>query len=35
MFGASHIFKLDSADITENDIDLLLERGEKRTQEMN
>lgn len=34
-FGASHIFKLEGEEITEEDIDLLLQRGEVRTNEMN
>ena len=34
-FGASHIFKLEGEEITEEDIDLLLQRGVQRTDELN
>lgn len=34
-FGASQIFKIESDDIREEDIELLLERGRERTAEMN
>lgn len=34
-YGASHIFKLESEEIKDEDIDLLLERGKQRTNELN
>ena len=34
-YGASKIFKTSTDDIADEDIDLLLQRGEQRTQKMN
>lgn len=34
-YGASQIFKIETEEIKDEDIDLLLQRGEERTQEMN
>jgi SWI/SNF-related matrix-associated actin-dependent regulator of chromatin subfamily A member 5 len=34
-FGADKVFKSSDTDITEEDIDLILERGEERTKELN
>lgn len=35
MYGASQIFKIESDDINDDDIDMLLQRGEQLTKEMN